>query len=259
MSLQPARSSISALGARAVGRIFHRAELAPPHGVGRTIASLNQHLFERGLVPPWVWAQDTCQAYWRTQNQRDSPNHPSTYAAKPTEIVDFLSDFWSLEVQRESSILELGCNAGANLNRLRELGYTNLSGIEINPAAVEQMQQSFPALAQTATVSIGNLEEVLPARETSSVDVIFTMAVLLHLHPSSQRVFAEMVRVARKCICVIEAETTTLEYIFARNYRRIFQRLGCPQLRSVMITEAAWPHVSSQYFGYTARLFRVAS
>jgi SAM-dependent methyltransferase len=237
--------------------VLYRADLVAPHGARRLVSSLNQRIFERGITPPWVWSRDACQEYWRSQENRpDAPNRPSSYAEKPTEIVDFLANFWSPEVGQADSILELGCNAGANLDRLRTLGYSQLAGIEINPAAIEEMRRSFPALAELATVSRGTFEEMLPALETSSVDVVFTMAVLLHVHPSSHAIFREMARVSRKYICVVEAESTTISYIFARNYRRVFEPLGWPQLKSVMITQPAFPHIGADYRGYTARLFR---
>jgi hypothetical protein len=65
-----------------------------------------------------------------------------------------------------------GCNAGANLERLRQLGYTDLAGLEINPTAVQELHEAFPSLAGEASVIEGSLERVLPTLETDSVDVI---------------------------------------------------------------------------------------
>jgi SAM-dependent methyltransferase len=149
------------------------------------------------------------------------------------------------------SVLEVGCNAGASLHGLRERGYRALAGIEINPAAIAELRRSFDDLADVE-VTQGTLEEALPA--AASVDVVFSMAVLRHVHPSSGRVFADMARV-RRYVCVVEAESSTLRYTFARNYRRVFERLGCTQVRSVRITEALAPDVGPNYVGYTARLF----
>jgi hypothetical protein len=75
-------------------------------------------------------------------------------------------------VSPDSAVLELGCNAGANLERLRQLGYTDLAGLEINPTAVQELHEAFPSLAGEASVIEGSLERVLPTLETDSVDVI---------------------------------------------------------------------------------------
>jgi hypothetical protein len=44
--------------------------------------------------------------------------------------------------------------------------------------------------------------------------------------------------------------------VFPRNYRRVFGRLGCTELRQAAITRRGYPDVSRDYDGYVARLFR---
>jgi hypothetical protein len=66
-----------------------------------------------------------------------------------------------------------------------------------------------------------------------------------------------MVRVARKHICVVELEAGNCSYLFARNYRRVFQKLGCSQLKSTLITRKAFLDTIRDHDGYVARLFRI--
>jgi SAM-dependent methyltransferase len=242
---------MSALRQAAAGALYH-ADLFPPRGPKRAMVRLNQALFERGIRPPWVWDEDRCRSYWATRTDESNGNEPASYAGKPQAIVEFLHGFWQPYVTPEMRILEVGCNAGANLHGLRERGYRNLAGVEINPAAIAALRHSFPELAD-AEITEGALEQVLPQIEP--VDVVFSMAVLLHVHPSSTAVFEQMARLGRY-VCVIEAESSTLRYIFARNYRRVFERLGCAQLCSARLTEEAVPGLGRNYYGYTARLFR---
>ena len=89
---------------------------------------------------------------------------------------------------------------------------------------------------------------LLPEIPSNSADVVFSMAVLLHIHPASLDVFANMARIARGHVCVIEAEASTVPYVF--------ERAGCAQLRSVRLTQEAFPDVGPDYSDYTARLFR---
>ena len=249
----------------AVNRLLYQSRLKDdggrafvPTGVGRVTTAIHQRLFEHGIAPPWVLSAERCQEYWRSRGDSDDPNAPKTYASKPVEIVGFLNEFWQPEVTAADSVLEVGCNAGTNLQALAHLGFSKLAGVEINPAAINEMRGTYPELARSADIHTGRLEDVLPAMQPASHDVVFSMAVLIHLHPSSRAVFSEMVRIARKYVCVIEAERVTNAYVFARNYRRVFERLGAEQIREYTISRAALgkpaPHT---YIGYTARLFGV--
>src|SRR4051794_6706904 len=238
------------------GRVVYYPDLEPAHGARRVAVRGNQFLFEHGMRPPWVWSAQQCRAFWAsiTEGEHDK-NEPSSYAAKNRAIVGTLNEFWAPEVSPTDSVLEIGCNAGANLKGLHERGFRDLSAIEINPAAIEELHRSFPELSPT--IHLGPVEEMLCELPDDSVDVVFTMAVLIHLHPSERGVFREMARVARRHVCVVEAESSTLAYIFARNYRRVFERVGCRQVREWQITEAGEPEVGVDYWGYTARLFTV--
>jgi SAM-dependent methyltransferase len=238
-----------------VERVDENGEIVDPRGAKRVVTRVAQELAERGVAPPWAMSREECQAFW--SSREDDLNAPVTYATKPTEIVDFLNGFWSPEVAPGHSLLELGCNAGTNLNRLRELGFEALRGIEINARAIEEMERIYPELAGQAEIVNGSLEDALTGMPDDSVDVVFTMAVLIHLHPKSVDVFREMVRVARSHVCVVELETTSNSYVFPRNYRRLFERLGCIELRHARITPVDYPDVSRRYDGYVARLFRV--
>jgi SAM-dependent methyltransferase len=247
-----------------VTRVFYNDVLADAYGrparpgiAKRPMVALNQALFERGVTPPWVWTPDRCGRFWASRTEQDERNGPAAYAGKDLDVVTFLNDFWQPEVSTEDSVLELGCNAGPNLEGLRRLGFTDLAGVEINPAATAEMGRAFPELSALAKVHLGAAERVLPGLPPSSHDVVFSMAVLIHVHPSNHRVMAEMVRVSRKYVCVIEAENVTCGYVFARNYRRVFERLGCTEVKTAPILVDSFESAAAGYVGYRARLFRV--
>jgi SAM-dependent methyltransferase len=230
-------------------------EIYRPHGVAVLTTALNQALIERGVRPPWVWSARRCEEFWATLKCGDeNPNAPA--AVKPTEIVDFLHDFWSPDVVPDDAVLEIGCNAGANLARLRQLGYTRLSGVDINQHAIEELRRVFPELADTSTLYQGRVEDVLPTLASESADVVFAMSVLHHIHPTSRNVFPEMVRIARHYVCSIEPEQRVSDYVFCRNYRRVFETLGCRQVRAVEIGRSTLPDLD-EYYGFTVRLFSV--
>jgi SAM-dependent methyltransferase len=239
-----------------VERVDEQGEPISPRGIKWATSRLGQALAERGKAPPWAMTREQCQEYWASRANGD--NAPTSYAEKATGVVDFLNGFWAPEVDPASSVLEVGCNAGTNLNRLRELGFENLTGIEINPHALEELRRVYPELAGQATLINDSIETALAGLPDRAVDVVFSMAVLIHLHPTSVDVFDHMARVARY-VCVIELEKASNSYVFPRNYRRVFERLGCTELRQATITRRGYPDVSSEYDGYVARVFRTPS
>lgn len=245
---------------RYVGKLFYQPRIDKQGNLVRLrkfFGPINQRLTEAGKNLPWILTGQECIDFWSSvcNDPKYAGLRPDEYASKPGGIVQFLHEFWSPWVDLDNTILELGCNAGANLEYLRKLGYSNLLGIEVNQNAIDEMKMTFPELATKSKIYIGSLEDLLPGFATDSVDVIFSMAVALHIHPTSTFLFSEMARVARKYICTIELEAANCSYVFARNYRRLFQRLGCPQVKSVMITKEAFPSVSRKHDGYVARLF----
>jgi SAM-dependent methyltransferase len=248
---------------------FHRLIARPVFQVSRDFydkptprkkfaLKLNQYLNEKGMQTPLIFTKAECLAFWQSlgNDSASSGNRPEAYAVKDTAIVDFLDAFWSPDVEKSHSILELGCNCGANLYRLHQLGYTKLNGIEINPAAVEQMHRSFPGFEKLAAVTLGSLDAVLGRMPDKSMDTLFTMGVAMHIHPKDNFVFSEMARVAKRHICTLEPEPENSNYVFSRNYARVFERLGCREIRAIRLT-AAQQGGLKDYVGCTARLFRV--
>jgi SAM-dependent methyltransferase len=236
-----------------VERVDPSGEPVTPRGLKWATSRASQALVERGIAPPWSMSREECQAYWASRANGD--NEPSSYATKRTEIVDVLNDFWRPEIEPGKSVLEVGCNAGTNLNRLRELGFDDLTGIEINANALDELRRVFPELASEAKLINSPIESALGQLPDAAVDVVFSMAVLIHLHPTSVDVFADLARVAR-FVCVIELESASNSYVYPRRYRRVFERLGCTELRRATITRRGYPQVSPEYDGYVARLFR---
>lgn len=224
------------------------------HAVG---VRVNQAIVEAGRTPPWVLTPDECRAFWASREVGGPDNNPYDYAHKDPGIVDFLAGFWEPDVSKSDRILELGCNAGGNLARLHALGYEHLAGIDINPLALDTLRREHPDLAASAELTLGPFEQVLPTLAAGSADCVFTMAVGIHIHPASHMVFREMARIAGRYVCVLESEVANGRYTFARNYKRVFERFGCTQVREERIDRRTHPEVSRDYDGYVARLFRV--
>lgn len=172
-------------------------------------------------------SKEEIHAYWR--NPDDGINDPETYAnEKDRQRTETLvSIIERLPIAKNARILEIGCNVGRNLEGLRLAGYDNLWGLEINKNAIELMRRHYPELS--ATTVVASVEDKIPEIPDDYFELVFTMAVLEHIHPSSEWVFAEMARITRFLI-TIEDEYTRSWRHRPRNYERAFGRLGMEQI-----------------------------
>ena len=59
-------------------------------------------------------------------------------------------------------------------------------------------------MAEHVTLFNSPLEDVIAEVGDDAYDAVFTMAVLMHILPESEWVFAEMVRITKKHLIVIE-------------------------------------------------------
>ncbi len=165
-------------------------------------------------------SKDELHEYWRNP---DEMNDPIGYF-QATERSAFLLSLVDQYVSTDVLILELGCNVGRNLNHLWQAGYKNLTGVEINAEAIRLMKERFPDMR--AIIYQGTIEDHV--KELKEYDLVFTMAVLEHIHRDSEWVFSEMVRIA-KCLITIEDEKNVSERHFPRNYKNVFEALGLSQ------------------------------
>jgi pseudaminic acid biosynthesis-associated methylase len=92
--------------------------------------------------------------------------------ARSTINAQFLSG-----VAKTASFLEVGCNAGNQLLLLKEMGWSNLSGTELQPYAIEIARSRLPGISVKQGSALA-----LPWTD-SSFDVVFTSGVLIHISP----------------------------------------------------------------------------
>ena len=97
------------------------------------------------------------------------------------------------------------------------------------------MKASYPEMAEQVTLFNRPVEDVITELGDNAYDVVFTMAVLMHIHPESEWVFAEMVRITKKHLILIEYEESVESQnwrVFQRNYANVFEPLGMRQICS---------------------------
>jgi SAM-dependent methyltransferase len=180
---------------------------------------------------------------WKERSGEFSPEYYAEIGAN--EVSETLAEVFDHYVGEDAAILELGCSSGRHLEQLRQRGYTNLTGVDINDESFEVMAEYFPALAETGTFRTGAIEDVLPEMADDAFDVVYSVETLQHVHPDDEWVFEEVVRVTSDLLITAENEgnsptrgrsDSTVSCVhdefplFHRDWKEIFSALGLAQL-----------------------------
>ena len=145
----------------------------------------------------------------------------------------FLVELVQRHAEADARILEIGCNVGRNLNYLFSSGFPRVEGIEINAKAVRQLRSSYPEMAREARIYNEPVEDVLGDFSDGEFDLVFTMTVLMHLHPDIEWIFPQIVRITKGHLVTIENEVALSWNHFPRNYKKVFESLGMRELEAV--------------------------
>lgn len=190
-------------------------------------------------------------AYWR--NPWDSGNAPieGLRTAEGHRWSQFLVQIVKQYARPGARILEIGCGVGRNLNYLFSNGYDLLSGVEINAMAVELMKRHYPDMTRHADIYTAPVEEIVGKFSDNQFDLIYTMALLQHIHPSSEWIFPELVRITKKYLITIENEKVETWRHFPRDYKNIFESLGLKEVQ-----EIHWSDLDGESVSYYGRVFR---
>lgn len=140
---------------------------------------------------------DELHRFW---SQPEPPGNAPTYYITPTHRSELLVELIA-DLPRDARILEVGCNVGRNLAWLHDEGWPHVAGVEISAHAIALLRETYPQLGEIE-VHQGRAEDVLPTLPDDSFDLVFTMAVLEHIHPSSSIVFDRMAALAPQVLAI---------------------------------------------------------
>ena len=180
----------------------------------------------RGIASPLI---NSMKGYWEIQD-RDTTHSPEVYTKAESSTFAMFKEL--LEVlDKQAFLIEIGCNAGRNLNYLLEQGYKNLAGIEINPLAVHDvMKEYFPELYRVGTFYTGSANTEIKKIEDGKYDVVFAHSVLIHIEPRERSLFYDMVRISSKYIVIFSQENVDTQYPY--DFKKLFEGLGCKEIVS---------------------------
>lgn len=195
-------------------------------------------------------SREQLHRYW--SNPPDPGNRPIDYLQTEfgQERSEYVVDILRRHVETPGAILELGCNVGRNLHYLHQAGWTQQTAIEVNANALQELRTAFPHVAADATLLQGTLEDRLPTLADDAFDVVFSVAVLEHVHYDSDWILEHVVRISRGFVLSIENEEDISSRTFPRNYREVFESLGATQV-------AEKSPVPGLPQGFVSRLFTV--
>lgn len=180
---------------------------------------------------------------WAERSGEFSPAYYAQLGAN--NVSETLAATCDYYLSEDAAILEIGCSSGRHLTRLRENGFTNLTGIDINDESFAVMADQYPELAATGTFQTGLIEELVPEYPDDAFDLVYSVETLQHIQPQNTWVFEELARITGGLLITAENEgngpqrgraDATVSYVndefplYFRNWKRIFSDLGCVQL-----------------------------
>ena len=114
----------------------------------------------------------------------------------------------------------------------------------------EQEGQNYE-MARYAKIYNLPLEEIIQEFKDCQFGIVFTMAVLEHIHTDSEWIFPEMARITEKYLITIEDERSLSWRHFPRKYKKIFESLGMKQIQEFSCSE-----VNGLKSNFFARIFK---
>jgi pseudaminic acid biosynthesis-associated methylase len=143
------------------------------------------------------------EIFW---SQKIGSSYMEANKFNPSQRKEQRKEFYKLfsEFPKNYKILECGCNNGNNLAILKEMGFSNLYGVEIFKKAVKEAQSNIPC----ATITEGTMLD-LPYKD-KEFDVVFTSGVLIHQDPEDSLIksLSEIYRVSNNFIIGLEDFST---------------------------------------------------
>ncbi|GAB3682872.1 hypothetical protein GCM10028857_09480 [Salinarchaeum chitinilyticum] len=199
---------------------------------------------------------------WAERSGEYSPDYYAYYGPDDTSesVRSILDRTLDRTLDHDARILELGCSSGRHLAHLREGGYHDLAGIEVNDDAFDVMAETYPELAETGTFYHDAIEAVVEGFPDGHFDAVYSVETLQHIHPDAEWVFDELVRITDDLLITIENEgegsETTVNYVddgvplYYRDWSAVFDD---DRLSALDLTEAEQTTVHE---GDTVRAFR---
>jgi len=129
-------------------------------------------------------------------------------------------------IPRDISILELGCSKGQTIGKLKEMGFTEITGVDINESGLKIAREEFPEFEFIKSA----IEEY---NSTKMYDLVLTSGLLIHIQPDNlPNVINKMKKLSKKYIFGFEYYSKEFERIdwpgdcYSGDYAKLFALSG---------------------------------
>jgi len=170
-------------------------------------------------VQAQVWAGEFGRAY-TNRNTLDVEDLNALWSANYGITRREINQVFLQDIPKNASFLEVGCNVGNQLLQLQELGYRNLSAVEIQSYAVEI------AKSRVSKVAIRQGSALALPYGNDSFDVVFTSGVLIHVAPEDlPRAMEEIHRCAKTYIWGAEYYAPDVTQVNYRGHEKLLWKM----------------------------------
>jgi len=180
-------------------------------------------LSTHGVHPPLTPSGKRLTKRWAEQGTSNSDVAPETYQRIDDSVEKLFIEVLPL-LNRDSPILEIGCNSGRSLDYLFRKGFKNLSGVEIGAKAVESFSKTFPDTYKNSRIIVGDVADEILKLKDDTFDLVFTHSVLVNISAKNNFIFREMCRICRGYILILENEGSSRA--FPRDFQKMFEKNG---------------------------------
>lgn len=193
-----------------------------------------------------IWSSDFGQEY--TDRNIYSPSELNVFYKKEFNISreKMNQEFLSSYINKDSKILEIGCNVGNQLRLLQDMGYKSLYGIELQDYAVQKAK----SLTREINI-IQGIGDDIPFRD-NYFDLVFTSGVLIHIPPQLiKETMKEIYRVSKKYIWGFEYFSTEYTEIKYRDKEELlwkgdFSKLYCEELKLNVVKSKRYKYLNTE-------------
>lgn len=177
---------------------------------------------------------------WVDRSGEYSPTYYAHYG--PDETSELVRSKIATHVGSDASVLEVGCGVGRHLEALNEAGITDLTGVDVNPEALDVLRETYPDLASAGEFHATTIESYVADCETDAFDAVFSVETLQHIHPDESWVFDALARVTDDLLVTIENESGrpgSVNHVddglplYYRDWKRVFTDLGFEHVEAV--------------------------
>ena len=170
-------------------------------------------------VQAQVWAGEFGRAY-TDRNTLDVEDLNALWSANYGITRREINQVFLQDIPKNASFLEVGCNVGNQLLQLQELGYRNLSGVEIQSYAAEI------AKSRVKNVAIRQGSALALPYGNDSFEVVFTSGVLIHVAPEDlPRAMEEIHRCAKTYIWGAEYYAPDVTQVNYRGHEKLLWKM----------------------------------